>query len=229
MTTSSAYTFNPSLGELTLYAFHLVGIRPAALLQEHLQSARMAANLLLGRWSSQGVNLWQVDLQTVSLVQGQATYSVPPETIAMLDAYVVQTAGSVSTNRIILPISRSEYASYSNPTQQGGITTFWFDRLLSPTLTLYQVPDGTVSQLQYYRLRQAQDANFTAGQTVEVPVYFLEAFATALAYRLAVIWAPDRVPILKPLADEAYAIAIDQNIETSAVYVSPMLGSYFQT
>jgi hypothetical protein len=41
MTTSGTYTFDPSLGELTLYAFNLCQIRPTSLMQEHMQSARV--------------------------------------------------------------------------------------------------------------------------------------------------------------------------------------------
>jgi len=74
MSTSGTYTFNPSLGELTIYAYQLIGVRPTALLQEHLDVARTATNMMFTRWSNQGVNLWQVDLVTVQLVQGTATY-----------------------------------------------------------------------------------------------------------------------------------------------------------
>ena len=70
MTTSGTYNFNPSLGELTLYAFNLCGLRNTSLLQEHMQSARMAANMLAMRWSNQGVNLWAVDLVTVAACAG---------------------------------------------------------------------------------------------------------------------------------------------------------------
>lgn len=227
MATSGTYAYNPSLGELTLYAFNLCGIRNTALLQEHMESARMASNLLLGRWSSQGVNLWCVDLQSVPLVAGQATYAVPSNTIVMLDAYVVQTSGGTSINRLILPISRSEYASYPNPQQRGFPTTYWFDRLLSPQVTLWPVPDGTQTSFDYYRVRQIQDADLSNGKNVEVPYYFMEAFAYGLAQRLAMIWAPDKVQILKPLADEAYDIAAAQNIETASQYISPLISGYF--
>ena len=64
MTTSGTYTFNPSLGELTLYAYNLIGVRNTSVLQEHMEAARMATNMLLARWSNQGVNLWCVDLVT---------------------------------------------------------------------------------------------------------------------------------------------------------------------
>ncbi len=228
MTTSGTYSFNPSIGELTLYAFNLCGIRNTALLQEHMESARMAANMLLGRWSSMGVNLWTVDLQTVPLVAGQSTYSVPSNTIVMLDSYITTTSGSTSTNRLIMPISRTEYASYPNIAQPGFPTVFWFDRLLSPTVTLWPVPDGTQTSLSYYRVRQIQDAEFSNAQQAEVPYYFLEAFAFGLAERLALIWAPDKVALLKPLADEAYGIAASQNIETAQQYIQPMISGYFR-
>jgi hypothetical protein len=228
MATSNTYNYNPSLGELVLYAFNLIGIRNTALLQEHMEAAKMAANLLLGRWSSQGVNLWSVDLQTISLVQGTATYTVPSNTIVMLDAYVVVTNGGYTTNRLILPISRTEYASYPNPNQQGFPTTYWFDRLLSPTVTLWPVPDGNETSFNYYRVRQLQDAALASGTQVEVPYYFLEAFAYGLAVRLAMIFAPERVGLLKPIADESYQIAASQNVETAQQYISPTISSYFR-
>lgn len=228
MALSGTYNFNPSLGEITLYAYNLCGIRGTALLQEHMESARMAANMMLGRWSSDGVNLWTVDKQTIPLIAGQATYTVPSNTIVMLDTYVVTTDGGMATNRLILPISRTEYASYPNPQSEGFPTTFWFDRLLSPTVTLWPVPDGTQTSLDYYRVRQIQDSNFTDGQQVEMPYYFLEAFAYGLAQRLALIWAPEKVQMLKPLADESYQIAASQNIETAQQYISPMISGYFR-
>jgi hypothetical protein len=56
----------------------------------------------------------------------------------------------------------------------------------------------------------------------------MEAFAYGLALRLAMIWAPDKVALLKPLADEAYQIAADQNIETASYFISPMISGYFR-
>lgn len=228
MTTSGTYAYNPSLGEASIYALNLCGVRGTALLQEHMESARMAANMLLGRWSADGVNLWQVDLQTVILTPGTGTYSVPASTVSILDAYITVNSSGNAINRLILPISRSEYASYPYPEQQGAVTVYWFDRLLSPTITLWPVPDDTQYSLNYYRLRQTQDANFTNGQTVEIPYYFMEAFCLGLAYRLALIWAPDKAAMLKVMADEAYEIAAVQNTETASLYVSPTLSGYFE-
>ena len=230
MTTSGTYAFNPSLGEMTLYAYNLIGVRNTAVLQEHMEAARMATNMMLSRWANQGVNLWCVDLITTPLVTGQSTYAVDPNTVVMLDAYVQSDDSGANIDRIILPISRTEYASYPNKEQQGFPTVFWFDRLLSPTVTLWPVPntDNGPQSLKYYRVRQIQDANLQNGQQVEIPYMWLEAFAYGLAQRLATIWSPDKVAIMKPMADESYAIAAAQNIETAQQYISPMLSGYFR-
>jgi hypothetical protein len=230
MATSGTYGFDPALGELTIYAFNLCGLRATSLLQEHMQSARMASNMLLARWSNQGVNLWKVDLVTIPLVTGQATYSVPGNTVTMLDAYVTNDQTGENIDRIIMPISRTEYASYPNKEQQGFPTVFWFDRLISPSVTLWPVPnvDNGPSTLSYYRVTQIEDANLQNGLTVDIPYLWMEAFSYALATRLAQIWAPDKVALLKPFADESYQIAADQNVETAQQYISPMISGYFR-
>ena len=306
MATSGTYTFNPSLGELTLYAFNLCGLRNTSLLQEHMESARMASNLMLARWANQGVNLWAVDKVVVPLAQevpitgasgtgavatltyasvdtpvyttgttitvtgmtpstyngshivvssspGQvsfastatgtfvsgglceapndvSTFSVDPTTVMILDAYMTNDDSGANIDRIILPISRTEYASYPNKEQSGYPTVFWFDRLISPTVTLWPVPntDNGPQELKYYRVRRLQDSGFANGQSVEVPYLWLEAFAYGLAQRLSMIWTPEKVGILQPFADEAYRIAADQNIEQANQYISPQISGYFR-
>ena len=239
MATSNTYTFNPSLGEMVLYAYNLIGIRNTAVLQEHMEAARMASNMLCARWSNQGVNLWAVDLVTTPLVTGTATYAVDGNTVMILDAYVQNDDSGANIDRIILPVSRTEYASYPNKEQQGYPTVYWFDRLISasrstgsagPSVTLWPVPntDNGPQSLKYYRVRQIQDSALTNGQTVEIPFLWLEAFAYGLAMRLAQIWNPAAVAMIKPMADESYQIAADQNVEQAATYISPMISGYFR-
>lgn len=226
MATSGTSTYNPSPGELTLYAYQLIGVRPTAVLQEHLDVARNAMNMMLANWSNRGVNLWRVSLTTTPLVQGTATYSVDPSVVVILDAYIAY--GTPEIDRIIMPVSRTEYASYPNKTQQGFPTTFWFDRLLSPTVTIWPVPDGSQTSLKYYAVTRIEDTNMNGSQQVDVPPIWLEAFAYGLAVRLAMIWAPDKIAVLKTLADEAYDIAAAQNIEQAGQYISPQISGYFR-
>jgi hypothetical protein len=190
----------------------------------------MAANMMLSRWANQGVNLWAVDLVETELTTGVSTYPVDANTVVILDAYVTNDDSGANIDRIILPISRTEYASYPNKEQQGFPTVYWFDRLLNPTVTLWPVPntDNGPQFLKYYRVRQIQDSNLQNGQQVEIPYLWMEAFAYGLAQRLAQIWAPQMVVQVKALADEAYDIASRQNVETAQQYISPVISSYWR-
>lgn len=223
MTTSGTFNFAPSAGEVVLNAFARIGVRRTELTQEHLANARTEANLLQLVWANKGVTLWAVDLQTINLVQGTATYSVPAETVMILDVYVTDSSGN---NRTITPISRSEYAQLPDPAQQGSITSFWFDRLISPTISFWQVPDGTASSVSYYRYRQIQDANIA--NTPEVPVLWLDAFSAGLAHRLSRMYAPQMEAMRKADADEAYGIAATQGTEAVNIYIQPVLSGYFR-
>ena len=230
MTTSGTYNYNPSIGEVVLYAFNLCQVRSTSIAQEHLNSARQAMNMMLSRWSNMGVNLWKVDTETITLIEGQSTYSVPADTVMILDMYARTPSGTTNTDRIMMPISRSEYASYPNKAQQGFPTVFWFDRLISPTVTIWPLPDGSgnPTTITYYRVTQVQDANLPGGETIDIPYRWLDAFANGLAYYLARIWQPQLVGQLKQEADEAYTIASSQDVENVSVYISPMVGGYFR-
>ena len=228
MALTGTTTFQPSLGDITLYAFNLCSIRPNALTQEHMQSAVMAANLMQSEWAAKGVNLWKVELVTVPLVQGTATYTVAPSVIVILDGYITVGTGSAATDRYILPISRTEYASYANKTQQGFPTVYWLDRLQSPTVTLWPTPDGNEVSFNYYAVQQLDDAAFGSAAQPDVQYYFTKAYALGLGAELALIWAPEKYQLLKAEAMSAFGIAAEQNVETNSVFFSPTLSSYWR-
>src|SRR6266704_2599359 len=124
--TSGTFLFAPSLGEVVLNAYARIGVRRPDILQTHLSDARMEANLLLAKISNLQPNLWSVDLQALPLLQGSATYTVPAETVMILDVYI--RYGSPFTDRSLYPISRSEYSSYPNKTSQAFPTVYWIKR-----------------------------------------------------------------------------------------------------
>ncbi len=208
----------------------LAQLRGTSLVAEHWQSARMAANLLLADWSNETPNLWKVDKVTTPLVQGTATYTVDAKTIMILDAYRQLDNGlSDPIDSIITPVSRSEYASYPNKDAQGLTTVYWFDRLISPTITLWQVPDGTsATNLVYYRVTQVMDAEFANGGQVDIPYRWFNAFADGMALNLARLWNPQLIPALLPFADKSYARAAKQDVEGANLYVSPMISGYYR-
>jgi hypothetical protein len=104
--TSGTYNFAPSLGEVVLTAFSRIGIRRTEILETHLQDAKQEANLLLAKMSNLQPNLWTVDQQALPLLQGVATYTVPAETVMILDVFVRYGTGT-TIDRSIYPISRS--------------------------------------------------------------------------------------------------------------------------
>lgn len=227
MTTSGTTNFDPSLGDITINAFGRIQVRRSEILTQHLIDAQFEANLLLARFNDLQPNLWVVDLQTTVLVQGTATYTVAIDTALILDAYI--SYGSPTTDRIISPISRTEYASYPNKAQQGTPTVFWFDRLTAPTVTLWMVPDGNGPYtLKYYRVRRIQDSVLANATTVEMPFLWLDAYTAALAHRLSRIYAPQLEQIRKADADEAWQLAAAQDLENVPMYITPGLSGYWR-
>jgi len=230
MTTSGTYTFNPSLGEIVLNAYARCGVRRTALMQEHMTDARFETNLMLSSWANQGVNLWEVVLISVPLIQGQTTYTVPSKVVMILDAVIQQNTGTSSQfDRVIMPISRTEYSQTPNKLQQAPPTVFWFDRLINPTITLWPVPDQTSTYtLNYYAVTQIQDSDLTDAQTVDIPYRWLDAMASGLAARLSAIYAPERMQMLDAKAQQAYTIAATQDTENVPLYIMPGLSGYFR-
>jgi len=238
MATSGTYNFNPTLGEILLVAFGRCGIRRTALLQEHIEDARLEANFLFSEWANRGINLWKVDKQSISLTQGIATYYADSsntaieaaKTIMVLDAYVTIGTGQSQFDRVIMPISRTEYAQVPNKNLQAPPTSFWFDRLIEPTITLWPVPDQSNQYtLTFYRVIQIQDANTGNANTVDVPYRWLDAVCSGLAARLAAIYSPERYQILSARAEQSYQIAATQDTENVSLYITPSLSGYYRT
>lgn len=225
---SGAYNFAPSSGEIIMSAYQRIAIRPTEILSTHIQTAVMELNLLLAKMSNMQPNLWTVNLQSLPLVQGTATYSLPAEVVMITNAYLSTGSGQSRIDRLIWPLSQTEYAAISNKESQGTPTTFWFNRAISPTITLYLVPDGNGPYtINYYCVRQIQDATLPSGVNVEVPYLWLDALVAGLAHRLARIYQPQLEQLRKMDADEAWTIAATQNVENVDLIITPGMGGYF--
>lgn len=149
MTSSGTTAFNPAISDLTLEIFDRIQIRPSEITPDHLRSARMSFNLMLSTFSNKGVDLWTVDLQTISLVQGVATYSVPSDTIMILPGTYIRnyslgsptnitptftTTSSSATVNVYLPNNGLSVTNYINiiiPISVGGIILYGFYQVVS--------------------------------------------------------------------------------------------------
>lgn len=227
--TSGAYNFLPSGGDLVLYAFGRCGLRGPQIQAEHMRDARTAANMILSDWANDQPNLWTVDLQTVACVYGQAEYSVPGNTILILDAFLRMNATSqVPIDLYMSPISRTEWAAFPNKTTPGRPTVYWFDRLISPNVTIWQPPSDATWEFCYYRVRQIQDLNLANAQQPEIPYVFLKAFSDALSAELAVIYAPERAVALATAAAGSYKRALEMNSERAPLALIPGISGYYR-
>jgi hypothetical protein len=163
--------------------------------------------------------------QSTPLIQGTASYPVPANAMALLDAYI----STSTSDRIITPVSRSDYAAFPNKSQQAPPTVFWYDRLLSPGVTLWPVPDASSTYtLNYYYASQIEDADYTSGQTPQVQYSWLRAMATGLAAELAPAYAPDREAARRADAERAWKLAAEYDTENVNLNIMPNMGSYFR-
>lgn len=229
MAVSGTYAFSPNVGELVTAAYRRIQIHRSELLTEHFADAKNECNLLQITWANLGPLLWTVTLETVDLVQGQAVYSVPADTVMVLDVYVsIPNGDGTTSDRIITPYSRTEYASTPDKSQQGSPTVFWFDRLISPSITLWPVPDGTIPTLSYYRFSQIQDAALANATTPQVPYLALDAFIAGLAHRLARLYKPEVEAQREADAVKAYNVFSTQYTENVPLYLAPTTSGYWR-
>lgn len=216
----------------------------------------MAANLVLIDWASDEPNLWNVELRSLSLVQGTTTYTLPDDTLLVLDCFIrtnpatvyeldgsrnvvrdgfnnpiVITQGSPITNndRILYRVSRSEYASFPNKGMQAPPTVYWPDRVQPIEMNIYPAPDGhTVYELNTYVIVQQQDQALTGDSPTGSPYRMLSVFADAVAAKLALSYAPDKFELLDKVAERSYTRARGQENESVSIYIQPNLMGYYR-
>lgn len=229
MASSGTYNFALTNAEIVTSAYALCGVRRPQLIAEHMVDARIQLNLMFSDWANTQVNLWEVTQVQVPLIQGQATYTVNPNVIMILDAYIRTGSGESQNDRIILPISRDDYASYTNKNSQGFSSVYWFNRQINPTVTLWEVPDQTSTYtLVYYCVTQMQDVNLPSGETPDIPYRWLNAVVRGLAFFLSEIYAPALAEVREAQAIKAWNKAATQDTENVPLNLIPTLEGYYR-
>jgi len=241
-------------------------MRRTQLTSQHMQDAYFEANMVQSEFQGDGIQTWQVVLETQDLVAGQGVYNVDATTVFMLDVYIRQgntapynswlnangyalnwinnnqvvlywsgssttitTTSSTATDRLILPMSRSEYASIANKYQQGFPTSYWYDRTLSPQLYLWPIPQTTVlNGLQYYVQKRPDDAKLGGGTQVDMPYEAYDYFVWSLAERLAFIYAQDKVQLIAQRKQVAYQKYLQATTENVPITLNVGLRGYFR-
>lgn len=226
MATSGTATFNLELTDLVEEAFERCG---AELRDGYdLRTARRSLNLLFADWANRGLNMFTFEQGSIVLVPGQATYALPADTVDLLEHTIRTGAGSVATQAdlSLSRISVSTYATIPNKLTLGRPIQVFIERMTAnPQVTVWPVPDSTMTYtLVYWRLRRIQDAA-GGGETMDVPFRFVPALVAGLAYYLAlkVPGGMDRVQLLKMQYDAAWDNAQSEDREKAPIRYVPQI------
>jgi hypothetical protein len=226
MATSGTTSFNLSIDEIVEEAYERIGIRINS--GYDIKSARRSLNILFSEWGNRGVHLWKVELDQVTLVQGQANYTVNTDVSDVLEAYISSTSGTpgTTTNDLSLSkIDRSTYAALPNKGTQGQPSQYYVDRQTTPVIYLYQTPDlSTYTYLKYYVIKRIEDSGAYTN-TADVAYRFIPCMCAGLAYYLAIKRSPQRAELLKLAYEDEMKRALDEDGSRTSLYISPQ--SYF--
>ena len=194
-----------------------------------LRTARRSMNLLTIEWQNRGLNLWTIDSGTQTLTAGTSQYTLPADTIDLLD-HVIRTNAGNTTTQSDLTINRigvSSYAAIPNKLTQGRPLQVWIERLqAAPRINLWPVPDdSTTYTFVYWRLRRIEDAG-NGVETADMNFRFLPCLVAGLAYHIA-MKVPElvtRIDMLKAVYDEQYNLAAGEDREKTSERFIPRVG-----
>jgi len=224
MATSGTTAFNMDFTEIAEEAWERAGREMRS--GYDLRTARRSMNLMTIEWQNRGINLWTIDEGTVSLVSGTAQYSLPADTVDLLEQVIRTGSGTTQQDLTINRISVSTYASIPNKVVTGRPIQFWIERLVdAPRINVWPVPDSNNYAFKYWRMRRIEDAG-RGVQTADMPFRFLPCLVAGLAYHIA-MKAPelaDRIPMLKAVYEEEFdRAASEDRVKTNARFV-PRIG-----
>lgn len=226
MATSGTATFNLDIHEIIEEAYERAGLG-RAYSGSDFRTARRSLNLLAQDFANRGINLWTVDQATLSLTSGTASYTLPADTVSVLDHAVREGTGSSQTDLAITRMSLGEYSALTSKNTQGRPVKIYIERLVAaPRITVWPVPNNNNYTLVYYRIRRIEDSVKGSITQYDAPTRFLPAIIAGLAYQLALKNpdVSDRIPLLKQVYEEDFALAATEDRDRSDFRIIPALG-----
>lgn len=231
MATSGTYTFNLDTAHIIEEAYERIGQQSKT--GNDLKTARRSLNLLLTKWVNDGVNLFTLDLTTTSLTKDVNNITLSAsQYLDVLDGAIRDNSDTSNPQDISIErISLDEYLNIPTKNDTGKPVQFAVERnsqfTNSGTAThkiyFWPIPDQTYYQFTSWTIRYPQDVTATYSQNPDIPRRYLPALISGLAVELAVKFAPDRLNILKPLYDEEWMKAKEEDRERVSFYVQPQV------
>jgi len=232
-TTSGTSTFEKgfSISDIVEEAYERIGIQGVS--GHQLRSARRSLNILFQEWGNRGLHYWEVANNSITLVDGQNTYTMYRSTsdgtsdataiYGVDDILEASYRNSSNVDAPLTKIGRSDYQSLSNKTQEGTPSQYFVQRFIDKvTITLYLTPGSSEAgnTINYYYVKRIQDAGAYTNDA-DVPYRFVPCMTAGLAYYLAIKNAPDRVQMLKMLYEDELQRALQEDGSSSSTYISP--------
>lgn len=223
MATSGTATFNLDINEIVEEAYERAGLGRAFSGADY-RTARRSLNLLAQDFANRGINLWTVEEATLSLTNGTATYTLPADTVSILDHSIREGTGTNQSDLAITRMSLGEYAGITSKNTTGRPVKMYIERLVSaPKVTFWPVPNSNNYTLVYYRVRRIQDSVNGSNTQYDAPTRFLPAIVSGLSYHLA-LKNPEmveRVALLKQVYEEDFNLAATEDRDRSDFRIIP--------
>jgi hypothetical protein len=226
MTTSGSTAFNMDFTEIAEEAWERAGREMRS--GYYLRTARRSMNLMTIEWQNRGINMWTIDSGTVNLVKGTSQYTLPADTIDLMEHQIRTNSGNSNTQSdlTISRISVSTYASIPNKLSEGRPIQLYVERLRdAPKVNVWPVPDNDDYVLYYWRMRRIEDAG-SGIQTADMNFRFFPCLVAGLAYHISmkVPELVERIPMLKAVYDEQFDMAAGEDREKTSARFVPRIG-----
>ena len=225
MATSGTTAFNMDFTEIAEEAWERAGSEMRS--GYDLRTARRSMNLLTIEWQNRGINMWTIEIGTISLVSGTGQYLLPTDTIDLLEQ-AIRTNSGVTATQSDLNISRisvSTYSSIPNKLTQGRPIQVWIERLRdAPRINVWPVPDNNDYIFVYWRMRRVEGAG-NGVETADMNFRFLPCLVAGLAHQISMKdpTLAQRTPMLKAEYEEQFALAAGEDREKTSVRFVPRI------
>ena len=227
MATSGTTAFDLDIDEIISEGYERCGISTNS--GYDLRSARRSLNLLFAEWGNRGIHLWKVNLNTLTLVAGQAEYSTATGVNDVLEAFISSTASNTGerTDVSLTKIDRSAYAALPNKGSQGQPSQYYVERKTSPKIFLYITPDTqTFTHLKYYSINRIEDAGSYTNEA-DVAYRFLPCMCAGLAYYLSMKKNPQLTQQNKLIYGDELRRALEEDGQRASTFIAPQ--SFYPT
>jgi len=216
MATSGSRDFDLDVADIIEEAYERCGLEVRTGYDS--KTARRSLNLMFADWANRGLNLWTVKQGTQALTQGTATYTFTADYADLLEVVVRRNGIDYELDRM----SRGDYLTLPNKATEGRPSQYYFNRQISPEITLWATPDNSTDTLVYYYVQRMDDAD-TMINTTDAPFRFLPCIVAGLAYYIAMKRAPDRVQLLKAVYEEEFKRAADEDSDRVPLKLQPSI------